>query len=257
LDRDKKVVSTAHTSWLREMVNDLKIDAVILDPFVQLHYVTESANEEISQAMMAIRTIGLSDYPAAIHLVHHNRKPMAGNSHQAGDIYASRGASSMGGEAHCVFTLTDMSQEDGEKLNIAEDDRVNFVRLDNAKRKMAPSHGARWFQRYGVMMPYGLMGEEVGVLIPHEIGDEKFITSSRIIEMLKTVHAAWDDRNPYSDSPRAIGRYLVHAMMRQMSITRMTALGLMKSWIMNGMIVNDLCDKHRNLRGLRVAKWPG
>jgi hypothetical protein len=81
---------------------------------------------------------------------------------------AARGASSMSGEAHFVFTLVDMSEQDAEKLNIPEHDRLNFVRLDDAKRKMAPATGARWFERYGQHMPYGLMGEEIGILIPHE-----------------------------------------------------------------------------------------
>ena len=74
----------------------------------------------------------------------------------------------MSGEAHFVFTLVDMSEQDAEKLNIPEHDRLNFVRFDDAKRKMAPAQGARRFERYGQHMPYGLMGEEIGILIPHE-----------------------------------------------------------------------------------------
>lgn len=257
LDRNGNVIPTVHASALRELVNDLKIDEVILDPFVQLHYVTESSNEEISRTLVAMRSIGLSDYPAAIHVIHHNRKPVAGNSHQAGDMSSARGASSMGGEAHMFFTLTDMGDADGEKLNVEEDDRSLYIRLDDAKGKMAPPQSARWFQREGVMMPYGLMGEEIGVLVPHDMEDVLEVTKDSATQMLKVVQEAWNSGNPYSEFTQSGPRHVVRAMMKNMRMTRTTAQHLLKDWIGNGIVMTDILDKHRNLKGLRVVKWPG
>src|SRR6185369_15287504 len=104
------VLATRQWQQLRALIEAERLDVVILDPFVQMHYVAESSNEEISQALVQMRALGLGESRAAIHIVHHNRKPAAGNSHQAGDMASARGASSMGGEAHFFFTLTDMSE---------------------------------------------------------------------------------------------------------------------------------------------------
>lgn len=257
LDRNKNVLPTIHVENLRKQVEELKLDVVILDPFVQMHYVTESSNDEISRAMVAMRSVGSGNYPAAIHIVHHNRKPAANNSHQAGDLNSARGASSMGGEAHFFFTLTDMSDSDGEKMNIPEDDRSSFLRLDDAKRKMAPVQGARWFQRYGEMMPYGLMGEEIGILIPYELETDKKVEVQVATTVLREVQNAWENGNPYSMSPRATTRYIIPMMMRELRMTRMAATNLMKDWVGNGVIMNDMRNTDTKMMGVKVVKWPG
>lgn len=257
-DKNGNVLPTIHTSRLREIVNDLKLDAVALDPFVQLHYVEESSNEQISRVMVQLRNLGTGDQAAAIHLVHHNRKPAAGNSHQAGDMSSARGASSMGGEAHFFFTLTDMSERDGEQLNVPEHDRINFLRLDDAKRKMTPATGAKWFERHGVMMPYGFIGEEVGVLIPREMEEvESKILPNTATLILQEIDSAWSKGNPYSSAARSVERYVVQMMVRNFQLTRQAAKRLIDDWLKNEMIGTETRDQHLKLRGLKVLKWPG
>jgi Mrp family chromosome partitioning ATPase len=257
-DRHGNVLPTVHTKELSNLVNELKLDAVVLDPFVQLHYVEENSNDQISRALQQMRSIGAKGYPAAIHVVHHNRKPAAGNSHQAGDMASARGAGSMGGEAHFFFTLTDMGQQDGESMNIAEDDRINYLRLDDAKRKMTLAQGARWFERHGVLMPYGLFGEEIGVLIPRDLNDvEVKVTSHGATEILKMIDDAWQNGTPYSESHVAQDRYIVTAMVRLFSMTKQAAKNLVKDWLRNGMVTTELRDPKRHLKGIRVLKWPG
>lgn len=257
-DKHGNVLPTVQTSQLHGLVNDLRLDAVILDPFVQTHYVEESSNEQISRTLVQMRNLGTGEYPAAIHVVHHNRKPAAGNSHQAGDISSARGASSMGGEAHFFFTLTDMGSQDGENLNIPENDRMNFLRLDDAKRKMAPAQGARWFERYGVPMPYGTFGEEIGVLIPRELNEiENDVSAYTATSILQKVDEAWTSGNPYSDSPQSKDRYIVSVIMYSFQMTRQAAKTLIRDWLKNEIIGIVTRDAHSKLRGLMVLKWPG
>jgi hypothetical protein len=258
VDKNDNVLPTVNVMRLRQLIVELQLDVVILDPFVQLHYVKESSNEQISQTMVLIRSLGIGDYPAAIHLVHHNRKPVAGNSHQAGDLSSARGASAMGGEAHFFFTLTDMGEKDGEKLNIPEDDRVNYLRLDDAKGKMAPAQGARWFERHGEMMPYGLVGEEVGILVPHDIEELKNdISSYTAMQILTLIDKAWQEKEPYTNAPSSKTKYIVNAMMKEFSITRHAAKGLISDWLDNAIIRSEMYDTHRKLTGLKVIQWPG
>jgi hypothetical protein len=257
-DRQGNVIATPRTAELRTLIDTLKIDVVILDPFVQLNHIEESSNEQISRAMQEIRSLGATGYSAAIHLIHHNRKPPAGNAHQAGDINAARGASSMGGEAHFFFTLADMSNEDAEHMNVAESDKINFIRLDDAKRKMSAAQGARWFERYGVHMPYGLMGEEVGVLIPRDMDEvENKVSIVTATEILQRIDEAWIQGTPLSESPQTKSRYVIHYMMREFQVTRNTAKSFLRDWLRNAVVATAIRDPRVKLRGLQVLKWPG
>lgn len=256
-DRYGNVLPTVHTEQLRLLITELRLDVVILDPFVQIHYVEESSNEQISRTLVQIRSLGTGDYPAALHVVHHNRKAPIGNSHQAGDMSSARGASAMSGEAHFFFTLTDMGVEDGEKLNVVEEDRHKYLRLDDAKRKMAPAQSTKWLERYGVMMPYGLVGEELGILVPRELNAIKqSVSGYTATAVLTEIDRAWDSGNPYSESPVAKDRYVIAMIMHLFEMTRQAAKDMLLAWLMNGMVKTETRDTHKNLRGLRVLKWP-
>jgi len=250
------VVVQVRAHQLAQFLRDAAIDLLVIDPFVQIHTVSENVNEEIEQVMMALRDISVTAN-CALHLVHHTRKPPAGTSHQAGDIFAVRGGGAIVGDAHFVFTLADMGQADGEALNVADADRKKFIRLDDAKGKLAPPSGALWFERVGVMMPYGLIGEEVGVLVPRSF-DEKpdGITTALAKEILKEIDRRWREGNPASASPQS-PRYVVPLMVRNHGCSPKAARSLLRDWIINGMVATRAYDNHTKAQGLRVLSWPG
>ena len=144
-----------------------------------------------------------------------------------------------------------------EALGVAEADRKKFIRLDDAKGKLAPPTGAQWFQREGVTMPYGLGGEQVGVLVPHAFdapGGE--LTTRKAIEVLQLIDERWTAKLPYSASPQS-DRYVLPIMMQHLRFGRKAAKALLYDWIANGMVRTELTDPHAKMRGLRVLKWPG
>lgn len=260
-NKNGNIIPDVNVENLRALVDKLKLDCVIIDPFVQTHFVEESDNGQISQVMVLLRSIGApnhgSTHTAAIHLIHHNRKPVAGSAHQAGDINASRGASSMGGEAHFFFTLADMGDE-GEDLGVGKDDRGFFLRLDDAKRKMSPATKARWFERIGVDMPYGIKGEEVGVLAPKEfVAADTALTASKATEILTIIQTAWNLGEPYSKAPRSQDRYVVRMMMRDFAMTRTVAKGIVDDWAKNSMIAETVISAHSKMKGVQVLRFPG
>jgi hypothetical protein len=91
------VVVQVQAHQLSQFLREACIDLLVIDPFVQVHTVSENTNEEIEQVMMALRQISVSAN-CALHLVHHTRKPPAGTSHQAGDIFAVRGGGAIVGD---------------------------------------------------------------------------------------------------------------------------------------------------------------
>ena len=252
------VAIDVRTQQLSEFLRDAGIELLVIDPFVQVHTVSENVNEEIEQVMMALRDISVRAN-CALHLVHHTRKPPAGTAHQAGDIFAVRGGGAIVGDAHFVFTLADMGQADGEALGIADADRKKFIRLDDAKGKVAPPSGARWFAREGVTMPYGLIGEEVGVLVPRSF--EQALGSSDIstftaTEILREIDKRWRDGNPFSASVQS-PRYVVPVMVRDHGCSPKSARSLLRDWLANGMVASLAYDKHAKAQGLKVLAWPG
>ena len=250
------VIIAPRARELAAFLADTGIDLLVIDPFVQVHRVSENQNEEIEQVMIALRDISVQAN-CALHLVHHTRKPPAGSSHQAGDIYAVRGGGAIVGDAHFVFTLADMGSSDAETLGIAEADRKKFIRLDDAKGKLAPPTGAQWFERDGVTMPYGLMGEEVGVLVPRCFDNQEVgVTVSIAIDILKTIDQRWRDGNPLSGSPQS-PRYVVPLMVRLHGLSSRVARRLLTDWITNGMVVAETYDSDSKAKGLRVLQWPG
>jgi hypothetical protein len=189
---DGEVVTTPQRDALKQFVQDVKPDLLIIDPFVQSHKVPERANEEVSRAMVLLRDCVVGDHSAALHLIHHIRKPAAGTKVDAGDMMVARGASSMLGEAHFVFNLSDMSKRYAEEVSVDDDDRRSYLRLDDAKHKMGPPTDARWFERHGEDMVRKFGTEEIGVLVPWKPdvvqGGATLSDKKRLLELIDQRH---------------------------------------------------------------------
>jgi hypothetical protein len=253
---NESIVVEPRARQLAEFLRDAGIDLLVLDPFVQLHTASENVNEEIEQVMMALREISVRAN-CALHLVHHTRKPPAGTAHQAGDIFAVRGGGAIVGDAHFVFTLADMGQADGEALGVAEADRNKFIRLDDAKGKLAPPSAALWFERVGVTMPYGLIGEPVGVLVARDFDrEQRGPSTSAVVQILKEIDQRWRDGNPLSASVQS-PRYVVPVMVQNHGLSPKAARHLLREWIANGMVASLAYDNHSKACGLKVLSWPG
>jgi hypothetical protein len=150
-----------------------------------------------------------------------------------------------------------MAQPDAESLGVAEADRNRFVRLDDAKGKLAPPSGALWFEREGVAMPYGLIGEEVGVLVPRSLEPERGGPSTAaVVQILKEIDARWREGNPFSAAPQS-PRYVVPVMVQNHGLSPKCARGLLRDWIANGMVAPRVFDTHLKTQGLQVLAWPG
>ena len=252
-DVQGEIVHTPHKETLRQFVGDLDLDVVIVDPFVQSHAVSESSNEAISQVMVGLRETLTAGRGAALHLVHHNRKPMAGSGHQAGDMYSARGASSMQGEAHFVFTLADMDNDSQRQFGIDDDAKGRYVRLDDAKSKMAPPSGAKWFQRHGEAMRRSNGDvEDIGILKPWLPPNFRLdITETQRNEILRYVQECWMRERPLALQAR--GRKFAKIIPAKFSyVTRAHARALLDEWFRDGVVANESLGGRDKTRGLKV-----
>lgn len=125
---------------LEKHIAENQIGLLIVDPFAESHTLEENSNPQMVAATAAWRRVARKT-GCAILLVHHVRK---GSS---GDIESARGAKALTDSARVGLVMSTMSAEEAESLDIGEENRLSYVRMDDAKANLAPRAGvARWFK---------------------------------------------------------------------------------------------------------------
>src|SRR5512144_1116523 len=82
-------------------------------------------------------------------------------------------------------------------------------------------------------MPYGLLGEEVGVLVPKRCDEEaSAVSAHRATEILKVIDERWQSGNPFSASPQS-ERYVVPMMVQRFGLSKKAAKLLLSDWLAN------------------------
>ena len=128
------IIQTPDVPALEAAIKERNIIALTIDPFVSVHEVNENDNNAIAKVAKTFSRIA-DRTGCAINLVHHTRKaPNGFESQTPGDADSSRGASALISDARVAHTLSIMSKDDAEQLNIPPERRRWFVRMDQAKR---------------------------------------------------------------------------------------------------------------------------
>lgn len=149
-----KIARPVVDDLIAEML-DRKIDVLIVDPFISSHGVSENDNNAIDMVarewnMIAERT------GAAINLVHHVRKQ---NGAEA-TADSARGASALIGKARSVIVYNKMTKDEAEALQVKEEERRFYFRVDNDKANLAPPDATDWYRMNNVDLENG---DSVGV----------------------------------------------------------------------------------------------
>jgi hypothetical protein len=89
-----------------------------------------------------------------------------------------------------------MTKRDAEEVGVDDDDRLSYLRLDDAKTKMGPPVDAKWFERHGELMTRKFGVEEIGVLVPWvpDLKEGKATVSDkrRLLELIDQRHKLGD-----------------------------------------------------------------
>jgi hypothetical protein len=147
--KDKDIVK--RTIAVAEVIASIKqhgIVHIVIDPLISTHRgVSENSNDEIEQVIETIQHIA-HETGCSIDLVHHALKSHSHNTEvHAGDMNAARGASSLIGAARMVYTLSPMSKDTAEKMNLHPTQAARLVRLDIGKGNYAARDtNIRWFE---------------------------------------------------------------------------------------------------------------
>lgn len=142
------------------MIRGHNLDALIIDPFVSSHRVTENDNNAIDQVVKQWAAIA-NAYNVSIDLVHHTRK---GNGAET-TVEDGRGASALLYAARSARALNGMTQEEAERAGVGN--RFEYFRVDTGKANMAPrSDKANWHRMVSIDLGNGgdLPSDHVGVV---------------------------------------------------------------------------------------------
>jgi len=144
---------------------------------------------------------------------------------------------------------------EAEKLGIADDDKGWYLRLDDAKAKLAPPSGAQWFEREGIEIPRQIGSEEVGALIPWEPPENPLhVTTATALQILNIIDSRWKAGKPFGKQG---DRSLLKWIMKENSLTRLAVKNLLHQWDENDVTAYEMFDTVRKMSGFRVNKWPG
>lgn len=163
-----QIIGTPDYDALVQEIKEREIDYFIVDPFAETHTASENSNDEIKEVVRLYRKIAF-DTNCAVMLVHHTRKGVTGNNEDnAGNPDTGRGGGAVTGVVRLGFTMSTMDKKEAEKLNVPEEDRRWYVRIDDAKANIKPpADHTSWLKFKSIDLDNGngiIEGDSIGVL---------------------------------------------------------------------------------------------
>jgi|GEM_PF-1688232 len=164
--RDGPEIVPGIVDALVERLVAAKVDVLILDPLGALHTLPENSNEAANLLSSALREVA-HRADVAVIVLHHTGKAAAMDMDAAG-AGASRGASAFVDAARVVRQVVRMTDKEAARHGISEDNRRDYLRVENGKANLARAEGARWLRMVSVNLGNGSGywpdGDRVGVI---------------------------------------------------------------------------------------------
>jgi hypothetical protein len=262
INGNQKITPGGLMQWLRATIKEIGAGLVLLDPFIKTHGVSENDNNAIDQVCTMLANLG-TELNAGVDMPHHIRK----GATEPGDADIGRGASAARDAGRLVYTLTRLDEKTAEQLGIAENERQQFVRMDNAKVNIAaPLTEAVWFKLVNVPLgngtpeyPNGDHVQTVERWIPSSFWAG--LTNTTLNQILDKIEAGPYPDGRYSPSPSATRRAAWPVILQFCpELSEKQAKSMIQTWIKTGVLKKrlheDPNDRHDH-QSLFVGKRPG
>jgi len=244
-----QIVRPVVEALIAEML-DRGIDVLTVDPFISSHAVSENDNNAIDIVAREWNVVA-ERTGAAINLVHHVRKQ---NGAEA-TADSARGASALIGKARSVIVYNRMTSDEAIALNVPEDERRFFFRIDNDKANLAPPEATDWYRMNNVDLANG---DSVGVACgwsPPDAFDG--ITTHHLIQAQKAIGTGkWRENSQAKAwAGRAIAPILDLDPDDKRDRKRLSTI--LKKWVSEGVlsIVIDEDEKRMEKEFVVVGRW--
>lgn len=248
---------------LRDVIAELQIDLVSLDPFIKLHSLGENDNNAMDFVTDLLVQISI-DCQVAVDAPHHTKK----GQQTAGDADAGRGAGAKRDAGRLGYTLTKMAEDEAKTFGIPIEQCRLYVRLDSGKVNIAPPSGkAIWFKLIGVQLDNGNdiypAGDNVQTVErwnpPETWGG---LSTVQLNAALTDIAAGLENGQRYTEGNKTTARSAWPIVQRHCpDRTEAQCREIIKTWVKNGVLISDNYDDpetRKAVKGLFVcdAKRP-
>lgn len=262
-NRDGFALNEATFDHLAATIRARNIRAVIVDPFVSSHTVSEASNEAIDAIVKRWKRLA-QETGCAVVLIHHTKK-LGGRDATAED---GRGAVALRDAARVVLALNKMSPEDGRRLGIVDPTvQRSIIRVDMGKANRAPAERAAWIKLEGQDIGNGTASrpaDNVGVAVAWQRPDllDGF-TSDHLRALQERLRSGALREN--KQSPQWVG----HALAEIAGLTigndehEARIKAALKTWIEDGLLAVEQRDNGKGslspfvICGRPVDQMPG
>lgn len=249
------VILAPNVEAVIDTIRALRLDVVIIDPFVSSHRVTENDNNSID--LVAKRWGKIADVTnTAIELVHHTRKTNGTET----TVEDGRGAVSLLNAARSARVLNAMSKDERERAGVKPTEA--YFKVENGKANLAPpAEGADWFQVTSIDLGNGSdfePADNVGAVRTWNWPDPfEGIDARDLYAVQKAV-----DGGQWRESPQAkdwVGKAIASVLDLNLDdkAAKQKIKALLATWIKTGALVKvSRPDEHRKDRDwVEVGKW--
>ena len=167
-DHQDAKVNDEDIKAIREMVRELEIDLLILDPMASIHSISENSNNEMTMLLDALRDIADKE-GCGIEIVHHSTKEARRAGSGMGAEQA-RGASAITDAARSVRALSALSKTDREEAGMTVEEAAGIAMVRSVKGNMTPGGRSSSIRLISVDLHNSTsiypQGDSVGVATP-------------------------------------------------------------------------------------------
>jgi hypothetical protein len=207
----------------------LKIDVLMVDPFVSCHSVPENDNSAIDLVAKEWARVATAANCAVV-LAHHTTKLGDGPA----TAERSRGASALVNAARSAVTLNRMSEKEAQDFEVPVSDAGRYIKAFDDKANRAPrGRQVDWFYLKSVPLQNGgmggiLPGDEIQVMVPWQPPSVAAGLPEIDLIAVQAAVAAGDWRES-DQSPDWVGTAIASAL--EIDLQRVGAEKRIKTWI--------------------------
>jgi hypothetical protein len=238
---------------LKAGVSDKQIDVLMLDPLKKFHGVQENVNDQMDEVMTILSEIAM-EKDISIEVLHHTRKPAAGNSGVPMTVDDGRGADAIIAGARSARIMNGMTIKEAADFGIASGEAWRYTRIDSGKANMAPPGKAAWSYSWSELLP---CGESVGVVEswkPPEAFDGITKADAEVAQRLAQGGAYRADAQAKEWYGHALGP-LLGLDTRNNQADKAKVKALIKTWIKNEVLLEK--NGPGDNRHQKLFIWPG
>lgn len=244
-------------SNVTEAIMRLKIDVLVIDPFVSSHAVNENDNNKIDAVAKRWARVAQAT-GCAIVLVHHSVK-MHGETVTAD---SSRGAGALNNAARMTLVLNRMTLDQAESWGVELHKAKSFFCVADDKHNMSAAEAADWFELVSVSLDNATdvhEADSIGVVTtwkPPKAMDG--VAVEHLLAVQRVIHAGtyWRDSQAKGWAGHVVGQILKIDSAEAKSKKKINEM--LRIWIGSGALKTEVVrdDAQRKMReAVTVGTW--